>query len=391
MTSSLAPTEPARAGHWPGADRIRRMAQAAAADTERHRRLAPDVVEALREVGLMRCAAPASLGAAQAPPADAFASAETMAQGDAATGWCVSIAMTTSLLAAYLPADGAAEIFGDPRSIAAGVWAPRGTARLVDGGVVVSGRWSFASGIRHADYFFGGCLVDDGRGEKGGARARRSVGIPTAQLRILDDTWQTSGLRGTGSHDVVAEDVFVPTHRTLSLSDGPVVDAPLYRFPVFGYFALAVAAAALGNARGAIDDLLDLAGRQVPDGARRTLAEKAVTQAAVAQAEAALRAARALFYAAIEDAWRAARSGGTVTVDLRTGLRLAATHAARTSADVVRSMYDLGGGSAIYDDSPLQRRFRDATTATAHIQVSQSTWETTGRILLGIPTETDRL
>ncbi|GGO41675.1 acyl-CoA dehydrogenase family protein [Streptomyces lasiicapitis] len=367
------------------------MAQAAAADTERHRRLAPDVVEALRDVGLMRCAAPAGLGAPQAPPADALAGAETMAQGDAATGWCVSIAMTTSLLAAYLPADGAAEIFGDPRSIAAGVWAPRGTARPVDGGVVVSGRWSFASGIRHADYFFGGCLVDDGRGEKDGVRARRSVGIPTAQLRILDDTWQTSGLRGTGSHDVVAKDVFVPTHRTLSLSDGPVIDAPLYRFPVFGYFALAVAAAALGNARGAIDDLLDLAGRKVPDGARRTLGEKAVTQAAVAQAEASLRAARALFYAAIEDAWRAARIGGTVTVDLRTGLRLAATHAARTSADVVRSMYDLGGGSAIYDDSPLQRRFRDAATATAHIQVSPSTWETTGRILLGVPTETDRL
>ncbi|QIB47454.1 hydroxylase [Streptomyces aureoverticillatus] len=391
MSSLLAPTEPARAGHWPGADRIRRMAQAAAADTERHRRLAPDVVEALRDVGLMRCAAPAGLGAPQAPPADALAGAETMAQGDAATGWCVSIAMTTSLLAAYLPADGAAEIFGDPRSIAAGVWAPRGTARPVDGGVVVSGRWSFASGIRHADYFFGGCLVDDGRGEKDGVRARRSVGIPTAQLRILDDTWQTSGLRGTGSHDVVAKDVFVPTHRTLSLSDGPVIDAPLYRFPVFGYFALAVAAAALGNARGAIDDLLDLAGRKVPDGARRTLGEKAVTQAAVAQAEASLRAARALFYAAIEDAWRAARIGGTVTVGLRTGLRLAATHAARTSADVVRSMYDLGGGSAIYDDSPLQRRFRDAATATAHIQVSPSTWETTGRILLGVPTETDRL
>ncbi|MCI3900725.1 hypothetical protein MQV71_05165 [Streptomyces spectabilis] len=72
---------------------------------------------------------------------------------------------------------------------------------------------------------------------------------------------------------------------------------------------------------------------------------------------------------------------------MRTGLRLAATHAARTSADVVRAMYDLGGGSAVYDDSPLQRRFRDAATATAHIQVSPATWETTGRILLGIPTD----
>ncbi|MFI8931539.1 acyl-CoA dehydrogenase family protein [Streptomyces sp. NPDC053474] len=391
MTSLLPRTEAPRESLWPRADRIRLQAQAAAADTDRRRRLAPDVVEALRDAGLMRCAAPASVGAAQAPPADALAGAETIARGDAATGWCVSIAMATSLLAAYLPAAGAAEIFGDPRSIAAGVWAPRGTARPVDGGLVVSGCWPFASGITHADYFFGGCLVEDGRGKPGGVPAMRTVGIPAAQLRILDDTWQTSGLRGTGSHDVVAEDVFVPTHRTLSLAHGPVIDAPLYRFPVFGYFALAIAAAALGNARGAIDDLLDLAGSKLSYGARRTLGEKPVTQTAVAQAEACLRAARALFYAAIEDAWRAVSTGEAVTMDLRTGLRLAATHAARTSADVVRSMYDLGGGSAIYDGSPLQRRFRDAATVTAHIQVSPATWETTGRMLLGIPTDTDRL
>lgn len=101
----------------------------------------------------------------------------------------------------------------------------------------------------------------------------------------------------------MADEVFVPHHRILSLTEAPRIDAPLYRFPVFGYFALAVAAAALGNARGAIDDLVDLAGRKVTLGSRRTLAEKSSTQAGVAQAVAALRAARALFYSAVEDAW----------------------------------------------------------------------------------------
>jgi alkylation response protein AidB-like acyl-CoA dehydrogenase len=108
----------------------------------------------------------------------------------------------------------------------------------------------------------------------------------------------------------------------------------------------------------------------------------------VAQAEASLRAARAFYYKAIDEAWEAAQPYEPVSVELRIGLRLAATHAVRTAAEVARSMYDLGGGPAIYDNSPLQRRFRDAHTATAHFQVNPSTWELTGRLLLGQPTET---
>jgi alkylation response protein AidB-like acyl-CoA dehydrogenase len=372
------------------AEKVSELARGLAVDNERERRLVPALVDRLRDSGLMRCGAPRSLGAAQAPPGIALECAETIARGDAATGWCVSIAITSSLLAGYMPEQGAAEALGNPRAIAAGVWAPRGTARPVDGGLRVSGRWSFCSGITHSEYFFGGCVLVTGEEIEGAPPVLRAVGIPVSEMEILD-TWHTSGLRATGSHDAVADDVFIPAHRTISLLDGPLVDESLYRFPVFGYFALSIAAAALGNARGAIDDLLDLAGRKVALGARRTLAEKPMTQAAVGQAEAALRAARAFYYQAIDDAWRAAESGGPVSVELRTGLRLAATHAVRTSAEVARSMYDLGGGSSIYETSPLQRRFRDANTATAHMQVNPSMWETTGRVLLDLPTNTSQL
>jgi alkylation response protein AidB-like acyl-CoA dehydrogenase len=372
------------------AEKISGLARELAVDNERARQLVPDLVDRLRDSGLMRCGALRTLGAPQAPPGIALECAETIARGDAATGWCVSIAITSSLLAGYLPEQGAAEALGDARTIAAGVWAPRGTARPVDGGVRVSGRWAFCSGITHSEYFFGGCVLVTGDETEGAPPVLRAVGIPVREMEILD-TWHTSGLRGTGSHDAVADDVFIPTHRTISLLDGPLVDAPLYRFPLFGYFALSIAAAALGNARGAIDDLLDLAGRKVALGARRTLAEKPMTQSAVGQAEAALRAARAFYYQAIDDAWQAAESGGPVSVELRTGLRLAATHAVRTSAEVARSMYDLGGGSSIYEDSPLQRRFRDANTATAHMQVNPAMWETTGRVLLDLPTNTTQL
>jgi alkylation response protein AidB-like acyl-CoA dehydrogenase len=239
----------------------------------------------------------------------------------------------------------------------------------------------------HSDHFFGGCMVE---GDEDGSPNVRVLGIPVAELEIVD-SWHTSGLRGTGSHDAVADDVFVPDHRSLSLVDPPTSSVALYRFPIFAFFALSIAAAALGNARGAIDDLGVLAARKVGHGSSRTLAQRPATWSVVAQAEASMRAARAFYYQAIDEAWAASQSAQPVSVELRTGLRLAATHATRIAADVARDMYDLGGGSAIYEDSPLQRRFRDAHTATAHFQVNPATWELTGRLLLDQPTETAML
>lgn len=160
------------------------------------------------------------------------------------------------------------------RRVAAGVWASRGRARRVAGGYRVSGRWAFCSGIMRSDYLFGGCMVQEGSG------ARRASGFI--------DTWHTSGLRGTGSHHAVADDVFVPDHRSLGLLDRPTSDVALYRFPIFGFFALSIAAAALGNARGAIDDLGVLAAGKIAQGSSRTLAQRPSARTAVAQAEASL-------------------------------------------------------------------------------------------------------
>jgi indole-3-acetate monooxygenase len=367
---------------------LQRAAEAAATtareladETEGGRRLPEGLLSPLRASGLLRAGVPVALGGPEAAPATTLRAAETVARGDASAGWCVSIAATSSLLAAHLPPEGGEEIFRDPATVAAGVWAPRGKADAEDGGYRVSGRWPFCSGIDHSDWLFAGCLTDGGL---------VIAALPKADLEILD-TWRTAGLRGTGSHDCVATGAWVPAHRTLSLLDGgPVVDAPLYRFPIFGFFALSIAAAALGNARGALDDLAALAtAKTTPSG--RTLAGRSATQAAIGEAEAALRAARGLFYGAIDEAWTAAQDPGPVGTELRLGLRLAATHAVRTSAEIARAMYDLGGGTAIYDTSPLQRRFRDAHTATAHFQVNPATWELAGRLLLGVPADTGQL
>lgn len=371
-------------------ERASALARELAPTAERERALPRALLEELRATGLMRAGVPAALGALEAPPATTLRGAEKIAQGDASAGWCVSIAATSSLLSAYLPEEGAAEIFTDPQTVAAGVWAPRGTAVTVDGGVRVSGRWSFCSGITHSRWLFAGCVLDDPQTGIEGPLLR-VVALPTSELEVLD-TWHTSGLRGTGSHDALADDLLVPEHHILSLVDsGPRVEEPLYRFPVFGFFALSIAAAALGNARGAIEDLIELAVAKTAQGSSRTLAERPATQAAVGEAEAALRAARSLYYEAIEQAWAAAQQEAPVAESLRLGLRLAATHAVRVSADVARSMYDLGGGTSIYENSPLQRRFRDAHAATAHFQVNAAIWELTGRVLLGVPTRTEQL
>src|SRR5262249_10543446 len=157
--------------------------------------------------------------------------------------------------------------------------------------------------------------------------------------------------------------------------DEPLFDRPLYAFPPFGSLAIAIAAVALGIARGALDDLFELAGVKTPTLSTRKLAERANTQSGVARAEAELRAAGAGLLDAVERAWAAAQAGRGIPVELRAGLRITATHATEASARVVDVAYGLGGGSAIYDTSPLQRRFRDVHAATQHMLIGPSTWE----------------
>src|SRR5205823_5142066 len=145
----------------------------------------------------------------------------------------------------------------------------------------------------------------------------------------------------TGSHDMAVSDVFVPAARAFTLfTDRPRESGPLYRFPLFGLLAIGISAVSLGIARRAIDELLTLAGAKTPTGSRRRLAERATVQADVARAEAGLRSARAFLFEAIAEAWADAASGQPINVDRRTALRLAATHATRSSADVVTAMYE---------------------------------------------------
>jgi alkylation response protein AidB-like acyl-CoA dehydrogenase len=305
------------------------------------------------------------------------------------------IGATSGLIYAYLDPGVAQDIVqADPSFCTGGVFAPSGRAVPANGGWNVSGRWAFASGCQHSTWLGLGVVMMDGsdvRTLSNGAPDIRGVLVPASDIEILD-TWDVSGLRGTGSHDVVARDVFVPEERTYRLIGGtPKAEGTLYAFPVFGLLALGVASVALGIARGAIDELVALATHKTPSGSRRRLADRAHVQMEVAQAESELLAAEAFIINELGLTWDEAEEGSRPDIEARARLRLAATYATRTAARVVDRMYEAGGGTSIYAASRLQRAFRDVHAATQHMVVAPATFELAGRVLLGVEVDVSQL
>jgi alkylation response protein AidB-like acyl-CoA dehydrogenase len=367
----------------------------AADDTERNRRVSPSLVARLAEAGLFRLCVPRLLGGLEADVSTLIRAIEELSQADGSTGWCLMIGATSGVVAGYLPDADAREIYGrDPNVVTGGVFAPKGTAVGAGNEYRVSGRWAFASGCQHCAWLMGGCVVtEDGKPVvlPSGAPDSRMVLFPASDARI-HDTWTVSGLRGTGSHDIEVTDLRVPKSRSVSIvTDRPRESGALYLFPVFGLLAIGVASVAIGIARSALDEFRSIAGGKIPTGSRRRLADRAVTQAEVAQSEATLRSARAFLFDAVGEAWQDAVREGVLPLERRAAIRLAATNAAIASARAVDVAYNAGGGSSIYDSSPLQRQFRDVHAVTQHVMVSPATWELAGRILLGLETDTSML
>jgi len=384
-----APTDPLAA-----ARALQPMLRERADDIERARRLPADLAATFAQAGLFRMAVPASLGGLEQPPAQIMAAIEAVGTADASAGWAVMIGATSGMSAAYLEPEVACTIYGDPLTITGGSNTPTGRAVAEGDGYRLNGRWPWVSGGANCHWLKGiSVVVEDGKPRllPNGAPDARMMVFPAAQATLID-TWQVAGLEGTGSGDMEVADIHVPAAFSYSLvTDAPRESGALYRFPPFGLLAMGIASVALGNARAAIDDLVELAGAKKPQGSRRTLAERGGAQAELARAEAMLRSARAFFFEAIHEAWERADRGDPVSVQDRATLRLAATHATRSSADVVRMMYEQGGGTVLYARHPLQRRFRDAYAATQHMMIAPPTWELAGRVLMGLPTDASML
>lgn len=358
-------------------------------EIEYARRLPADLAAKLAQAGIFRMVTPKSLGGLELAPANIVRAVEALAEHNASVGWCAMIGATTALNAAYMDHDTAAQIYSDPGVITGGVFAPMGKAVVEGDGYRVSGRWQWGSGSANCTWLCGGAMIIED-----GEMLRLPNGAPDARMMVfpasdaeLHDTWQVAGLKGTGSGDISVDDIFVPKARSVSLIvDKPVVGGPLYAFPAFGLLALGVCAVAMGNARGALEDIKALAKAKKSQGSSKTLSGKQTTQIEISKLEASHRSARAYLFDEIGKTWEVAQSTGEIPLVRRADLRLACTHMTRTSADITRAAYDIGGGAALFLDNSLQRRFRDAHAITQHVATAPATYEQTGRIILGLDT-----
>ena len=356
--------------------------RARAREIEAARRLPEDLAERFAEAGFYRMCVPAAYGGLELPPARLLETLETLARADGSAAWCAFIGATTGAALAWLPEEGARELFAAPTTRLGGVFAPRGRARPEGDVYRVSGRWAWGSGTQSAHWILAGCAVE------GAARpASLMLAVPAAEVEFLD-TWHVAGLCGTGSTDFVIADRRVPARRGVELTAPPKLDRPLYAFPAFGLLALGIGAVALGLARAALEHFVALAGAKTPQGSSRPLAARGAAQAELARAEAEVRAGRAFLYGAVADAWDAAEAGAVpLAIPLRRDLRLATTHAVGAAVRATDALYLMAGGSAVYLDSPLQRIFRDLHVLTQHMMVAPPTWELAGRLLLGLETD----
>lgn len=360
--------------------------------------LPPELVDALHEAGMYRLLLPRSCDGAEVDLITYAETMETLAGIDASTAWCIGQITGCVMSAAYVSAEVADEIFRPRDGLLA--WGPPASglaptirADVVDGGYRVTGTWEFASGSRQAKWL--GAMVPvferDGTQRKiaTGAPEIRTVLFPKASATITD-IWQVVGLRGTGSDRYAIADLFIPDEQTFTrYLAGWREPGPLFRFSMIYLHAVAFGAVALGIARATLDDFVELARHKRPTRGSfgQPLRENNAVQAHIGLAEARLRAAKAYLHASARLGWSEAVqiTEGEIGLEARIDMRAASTYAISSAEEVVNIAYRLAGATAIFDQRPFERRFRDMHTVTQQAQGHLSNYETVGQHRLAVP------
>lgn len=376
--------------------RIEPILREHAAEAESRRRLSDAAAAAMKEAGLYRMWIPRAYGGLEVDPMTEHRVLEEVARIDSAAGWNLALSVGTAPFAVFLDERGAAEVYAGGDAVLASPLFPPGEAVPVQGGFRVNGHVSFASGCHHCDWLFLTAHVV----ENGTARARANgepelwlVALPSRDFEIVEHSWNTVGMRGTGSHDVTVQDAFVPRHRA-----GPFVapenrpslpkgfEGPLYRCSVWpGVTSLA--SIALGVARAAIDELVALATQKTPAYTTSPLCQRSVAQSQAAQAEAKLGAARAYVYEALREVFDNAVAGQFVGIKHKIKVELAAIHAAIAAAEAVDLVHAAVGSSGIREERSFERHFRDVHVVTQHAFFSASRYESVGKLMFGLETD----
>jgi alkylation response protein AidB-like acyl-CoA dehydrogenase len=363
-------------------------------EIERERRIPTPIVDQLRTAGLYRMLVPRELGGLEVDLVTFLRAAELMAEADGSVGWNLANSAVQQLIALSLPDAGVKEIFkSGPDTIIAGTAVPGGgAAREVDGGYLVSGRWPFGSGCRESTWMLGNFDIANGeqrRRDPDGSFMLRRAFFPTSECSIID-TWDMTGMRGTGSHDWTVTDQFVPERRTVEVPGRLLLNqwsrwrGAMYALPVHALIGLHHSVVATGIARAAIDALTELAGAKVPRGRSGLLRDQPHIQESVARAEAILGAAQTYREAIARDIWATVAAGHETTLDQRARCRLAASFCVDSARQAMDLMYRAGGTTSSTRTHRLARCWRDLQVVGQAASVAPDWYGLAGKALLGL-------
>jgi len=354
------------------------------AEIDEARKLPVEVAARLREAGMFRLMMPKAWGGPEMRPAQQVEVIEELAKANASAAWCVMIGCDSGFFAGYLDDSAAREIYPRLDMATAGSVMPTGRAERIEGGYRVTGQWSFGSGVSHADVVGLSCVLYEN-----GAPVMKSKGAPVtcgmltpaSQVEVIDN-WHTTGMRGTGSSDYRAKDLFVPERFLFNLRPPARREGILWRRAT--NFLPKVSGVPLGAARAAIDHVVEMMQTKVEMPGGRPYKNMPRIQSAVADAEMRLGAARAYVFSAMEREWARIEQHEEPTVRERADAWLSRVNAAQTARDIIRLLYDAVGSAAIYSErSPLDRALRDAETFCQHIVAQRKTLEMIGGMILG--------
>jgi alkylation response protein AidB-like acyl-CoA dehydrogenase len=366
------------------------MLREQAAATEAARRVPAEHFDALSEAGILKMVAPKRYGGYEADFQTQCDALAELARGCPSTSWVATILSAMGWLVGIYPDEAQEEVFADRDPRISGVFSPTGAAVARDGGFVLSGRWSFNTGCHGARWTIVNA-VQEIDGEPG---PPISVVLPSSELTILDD-WYASGMAGTGSNTVVAEDVFVPAYRTLSLPD--VVegryparhnsDNPYFSYPTVSVLIVNAGGTPVGTARGALEAFLErLPGRQITFTDYTSQAEAPVTHLTVGETALKIESADAHIRLACE-----ILDGrpGVLSLEERVKVRSHVSYATQLAREAVDALFSASGASAIQPQVPIQRFQRDIQALSNHaLMTSATTNELYGRILCGLEPNT---
>ncbi len=362
-----------------------------AAAADRDCRLVPAAAQAMQKAGLYKLWRPMAFGGFEAEPVAGLQVLEEVSRIDSAAGWNLALSTGIDLFGSWY-GDHAAKAIFSPDATLAGSFNPIRKAVPVDGGYRLSGRQTFVSGAHQAKVIFGlANIFDDGVMRVG------SNGIPQTLLtafragdaQILEN-WNTMGMRGTGSHDVNLDNSFIPADWAVDWvplqKPGRAYEGPLYRLTIWPAVA-AIVTAALGIARVAVDEAIDVVTKKIPTYTMKTLKDRSAVQSQLARAEARVRAGRAYLYDTFEEAWTEAVAARPIGVRMKGKMQLAMTHAVLEAAAAVDLIHDVVGASGIREEYPFTKHFRDIHVITQHAFINTSKLESVGQIMLGMDPE----